>query len=279
MSTRVAFLGPAGSFTEQAATSHAPNATLVPLESIAAVAAAVESTTADEAVVPIENSLEGAVTETLDLLIHESTLFVRHELVLPIEHCLLAKPGTKPDEIEVVYSHPQALAQCRGYLGRNLPGVRRVASLSTAAAVKEMQAAALVAAAIGNRRAAALYDAEYLAKGIEDDPNNVTRFVVLAPTDHQPTGSDKTSICFDFDHDAPGILHSVLLEFASREINLAKIESRPTRRTLGRYIFLLDLEGHREDARVKEAIASVRSQVSTFRIFGSYPMHVSSAVL
>ena len=278
MSERLAFLGPAGTYTEEAALSHDLEATLLPFASIPAVAAAVESGMADRGVVPIENSLEGSVTHTLDLLIHESTLFIQHELVLPIHHCLLAKPDTKTEDILAIYSHPQALAQCRSFLAERFPNAVLAASLSTSAAVEEMQKSEAVAAAIANRRAATLYGAQVLTESIEDNPNNMTRFVVLAPEDHPPTGSDKTSICFDFENDAPGILYSVLEEFGRRGINLAKIESRPTRRSLGRYIFLVDLEGHREDDLVKEALGVVRSQVAMLKIFGSYPMHVSSAV-
>ena len=278
MTRRVAYLGPAGTNTEQVALRYDPDATLLPFATIPAVAAAVDSGMADEGVVPIENSLEGSVTFTLDLLIHESTLFIRHELVLPINHCLLAKPGTRTEEIKAVYSHPQALAQCRSFLEKCFPNAELVASLSTSAAVEEMQKSQAIAAAIASERSAELYGAEIMAQGIQDHPNNVTRFVVLAPTDHPPTGSDKTSICFDFQHDAPGILYEILGVFAQRGINLAKIESRPTRQSLGRYIFLVDIEGHREDAVVKEALDAVRALVSMFKVFGSYPMHVSSAL-
>ena len=278
MRKRMAYLGPPGSYCEQAALDHDADAMLLPFGSIPAVADAVESGMADEGVVPIENILEGSVTYTLDLLIHDSTLLVRHELVLPIHHCLLAKPGTNTDEIEVVYSHPQALAQCRSFLAECLPNAALTASLSTSAAVEQVLESETVAAAIANRRAAALYGAEVLAEDIEDDPNNRTRFVVLAPTDHPPTGADKTSICFDFDYDAPGILHAALGELAQRGINLEKIESRPTRRSLGRYVFLVDLQGHREDAIVGEALEAMRDRASRFKVFGSYPMHVSASI-
>ena len=278
MTRRLGYLGPAGSYTEQAALNHDPEATLLPFGSSRAVVAAVDSGTADEGVVPIENSLQGSVTDTLDLLIHETKLLIRHELVLPIEHLLLAEPGTERELVEVIYSHTQALAQCRAFLHDFFPKADLVASLSTAAAVEDMQTSGSVAAAIASRRAAELYGAEIVAQDIQDDPNNATRFVVLAATDHPPTGKDKTSICFDFEQDAPGILHGILAEMARRKINLTKIESRPTRRSLGRYIFLLDIEGHREEVVVREALEAVRAEVSMFRIFGSYPMHVSSAV-
>ena len=278
MKQRLAYLGPPGTFAEQAALDHDRDGELLPFESIPAVASAVDSGLADVGVVPIENSLEGSVTFTLDLLIHESSLFIRHELVLPIRHSLMANPATNTDDIEVIYSHPQALAQCRRFLGECFPHAKLIASLSTAAAVAEMRRSTATAAAIASQRAAELYGAEVVAEGIEDNSNNMTRFVILAPTDHPPTGSDKTSICFEFGHDAPGILHSVLGELANLGINLAKIESRPTRQGLGRYIFLVDLEGHREDAVVRGALESLKAQVSMFKIFGSYPMHVSSGV-
>ena len=278
MTKRLAFLGPPGTHSEVAALSFDAEATLVPYESIPAVAASVDSGLADEGVVPIENSREGPVTSTVDLLIHESTLLIRSELVLPIEHSLLAVPGTSIEEITVIYSHPQALAQCRSFVEKRLPKVALVASLSTAAAVEEMQRNKATAGAIATRRAAVLYGAEVLAQGIEDSPDNATRFVVLAKSDHPPTGSDKTSICFDFEHDAPGILFSVLEELAKRGINLAKIESRPTKRSLGRYIFLVDMEGHRDDPILREALEAVRAQVTMFKILGSYPIQVSSAV-
>jgi len=278
MNRNLAFLGPIGSYTEQAALTYDSEATLVPLTSIPAVASAVDSKKASEGIVPIENSLEGTVTTTLDLLIHETNLFIRHELVLPIQHCLLTKPGTKPEDLAVIYSHPQALAQCRMFLEKRFPNVGIAASLSTSSSVEDMLGSNTQAGAIANHRCATLYGAEILDKGIEDSNSNLTRFIILAPTDHQPTGEDKTSICFDFDNDSPGILHSVLKEFAKRNINLAKIESRPTRQNLGRYIFVVDLEGHRDNDNVKEALNAVRAQVSMFRIFGSYPMHVSSSI-
>ena len=278
MTSGLAFLGPAGSYTEQASLSYDPESTLLPFASIPAVASAVDSGLADKGIVPIENSLEGPVTATLDLLIHGSNLFIRHELVLAIQHCLLARPGTKSEEIKVIYSHPQALAQCRAFLEKRFPDVGIIASLSTSAAVEDMQESDPVAAAIANQRCATLYGVQILARGIEDSAGNLTRFIVLASSDHAPTGGDKTSICFDFDYDAPGILYTVLGELSKRGINLAKVESRPTRQSLGRYVFLVDLEGHREEDNVKEALEGVKAQVSMFRIFGSYPMHVSSSI-
>ncbi len=274
MPERVAYLGPPGTFTEAAALQYAPDSRLLPFPTVAAVASAVDSGTAEEGVVAIENSLEGSVTDTLDLLIHESSLFIRQELVLPIEHCLLVRPGTQSAAIRAVYSHPQALGQCREFLERCYPNAQVVAALSTAAAVEELMSSGDDAAAIGNRRAAELYRMEILASDIQDTGYpNLTRFVVLAHTDHPPTGDDKTSLCFSFDDDRPGLLYGVMGEFARRNINMAKVESRPTRQSLGRYIFLIDLVGHREDAQVREVLEALRAQVSMLKVFGSYPRY------
>lgn len=271
--TKIAYLGPAGTFSEEAAVLYDPAAERMVYPSIRDAAIAAESGETDEAILPIENSIEGSVNMTLDYLIHDSTLSIVSEVVLPIRQCLIAAEGTHWENIETVRSHPQALAQCRQYLEKNLPDAKLVASLSTAGAVEEALNDNGITAAIANRRAAELFSATVLEEGIEDNPNNMTRFVVLGRRTTSPTGSDKTSICFGFDEDAPGLLHSALGEFASRSINLAKIESRPTRHELGRYVFLVDTVGHREETLVAQTIEVVEGQVSTLKIFGSYPTY------
>ena len=271
MVNRIAFLGPVGTYTEEAALQHDAQADLQSFPTIAAVALAVSSGITDEGVAPIENSLEGSVTYTLDLLISQPDLFIYKEIVLPIEHYLMAKLGTRVPDIQVVYSHPQALGQCRGFLERCFPQAHQTASLSTVAAVSDMKSSNLPAAAIAPRRTAALHDVEIIGQSIQDNPSNVTRFVVLARTDHPPTDRDKTSICFSFKQDSPGVLCAALGEFAQRNINLAKIESRPTKQSLGRYIFLIDCEGHREDDLVKAAIEALANQASMIKVLGSYP--------
>ena len=273
MPKRLAFFGPAGTHTEQACVNYDPDAVRLPYTPISEVVAAVESGEADECVIPIENSLQGSVTETLDILVHHSSLSIRHELVMPIKHFLVANRGAAVESIDFVYSHPQALGQCREFLAARLPNAEVLASLSTAAAVEDMLERGPRAAAIATRRAAELHGCVVIAEGIEDTESNMTRFVVLAPTDHAQTGADKTSACFWFDEDAPGMLHGVLAEFANRGINLAKIESRPTRESLGRYIFLIDFEGHRQDEATREVLARIEEQVSILKIFGSYPAH------
>jgi prephenate dehydratase len=278
VSKRLAYLGPPGTYSEQAATAYDPLAILLPYPSIPSVASAVEAGEADEAIVPIENSLEGSVTFTLDLLIHDSSLFIRNEIVLPIHHNLLVEEGTKIEDISLLYSHPQALAQCRLFIETHLPDTQVTASLSTSAAVEDVKRSNITAAAIANHRSAEIYNMNILREGIEDNRNNVTRFTVLGTSDHSPTGNDKTSLCFSFDYDAPGILLSVLQQFSNRDINLVKIESRPTRQSLGRYIFLLDIEGHKLEDHMTRALDEVRNQVSMLKVFGSYPRQVSSAV-
>jgi prephenate dehydratase len=270
---RVGYLGPPGTFTEEAALLHDSSAQLLSFNSVAAVAEAVSSGMADEGVVAIENSIEGSVPDTLDVLIHESRLSIRRELVLPIEHFLLVRPGTQVTDVTILLSHPQALGQCRRFVERCFPKAEVVAALSTAAAVEEMMARE-GAAAIATRRAAEIYGAEILARELQERSDNLTRFVVLAEGDHAPTGNDKTSTAFSFAEDRPGILAEALQEFSSRDINLTKIESRPTKERLGEYIFLVDLEGHRQDTQVAEALAKVEALSAQFRIFGSYPRFV-----
>ncbi len=270
--SKVGYLGPAGSFTEEATIAFKPRAEHVPFPSITAVAQAVEAGEVEGGIVPIENSLEGAVTNTLDLLIHGSCLYIHDELVLPIHHNLLTSPGTSIEQIRVIYSHPQALAQCRRYLEERLPGAEPVAALSTSAAVAHLSEEP-GSGAVGTLRAAQIYGAEILDRAIEDSPNNATRFVLLANRDHAPIGRDKTSVCFTFDQDAPGLLHSVLECVLAEGINMAKIESRPNKLQLGRYFFLLDLDGHRLDANVARALECIRARVTSLKVLGSYPRH------
>jgi prephenate dehydratase len=273
VSPRIAFLGPPGTFGEQAALLRNPAAELAPMSSHVAVVAAVAEGDVDEGIAAVENSLEGAVNETLDALLQHDTVFVCGELVLPIVHCLVAAPGTTLADVEVVLSHPQALAQCRGYLESRLPGARPEAALSTAAAVSQAVRQKR-AAAIGTRRAAELAGAVVLAEAIQDLALNKTRFLVLARSDSRATGDDKTSIAFTVAHDRPGTLIGVLKELADRQINLTRIESRPSRQDLGIYIFLVDFQGHAAEPRVAAALVAVRAKAHFFRFLGSYPRFV-----
>ncbi len=273
MPAKIAYLGPAGTFSEEAVLLYDNTAQRIPFPSFSAVAAAVESGMADEGIVAIENSIEGSVTDTLDMLIHDSPLRIKNELILPISQYLLVKKGTSSSEIKIIFSHPQALAQCRRFLERCFPKAQMVAALSTVAAVEEMLSCTSPSAAIAPGRAAVIYGTDILASGIQDQKSNVTRFVVLSVKDHAPTGHDKTSLCFSFSDDRAGLLFGVLTELAKYNVNLCKIESRPTKENLGRYIFLLDIDGHREDAIIAEILTRIEAQTSLFKVFGSYPRY------
>ena len=269
---RLAYLGPAGTFTEQAAAEHNPNAELISFPSEHAVAKAVEEGKADQGVLPVENSLDGSVTGTLDVLVHDSELLICGEVVLEVELCLIVRPGMKQEDVSVVYSKPIALNQCRKFLEQHYPKARQASLMSTTAAVQKIMEEP-GAAAIGAERAAEQYGAEVLTRGVQDSVHNKTRFVVLSESDCDATGRDKTSIAFAVSHDRAGTLVEVLHEFSDRSINLTKIESRPSREELGVYIFLIDMDGHRTDQLVAEALAAVESKASFYRALGSYPRY------
>ncbi len=276
---RIAYLGPEGTFSEEAALAQAlrDGADLVPLASIPALVSAVETGLTERAILPIENSLEGTVSATVDLLIHETDLKICGERALPVRHFLIVAPGTRLETVTSVTSHPQALAQCRRFLERCLPGAGQVAALSTAAAVAEVtRAVDPTRAAIGTLRAAEIYGAEVLARDIQDNHNNVTRFVVLAREDAPPTGRDKTSFCFSVLKNVPGALHDVLGELATARIQMTKIESRPMKSALGDYYFLVDVEGHRQDPVIADALERIRAKTAMLKVFGSYPRDESA---
>lgn len=272
----LAFLGPRGTFSEEAALGYlereglAPN--LVAFSSIPALTAAVETGLADRSILPIENSLEGSVSSTLDLLIHETSLKIRGEMVLPVRHFLVTVPGAQLNDIRVVTSHPQGLGQCRRFIERCLPNAQQVAALSTAGAVEEVATSGDASrAAIGTARAAELYDGAILAHDIQDNRANVTRFVVLATEDAAATGADKTSFAFTVKQNVPGALHAILSVLAEKGIQMTKIESRPTKAWLGAYVFLIDIDGHRTDPEVAESLATIKAMSDVFQVFGSYP--------
>ena len=240
--------------------------------SIPEAVGAVEAGDVDEAIVPIENALEGTVSTTVDLLIHDTDLKIRAELLLPVRHMLAGIPGSRLDEIRVVLSHPQALGQCRAFLRQRLPEAEQVAALSTAAAVATvMREGDRSVAAIGPKRAVDLYGAVVLAADVQDAANNVTRFFVLARDDAEPTGRDRTSLCFSVKRNVPGAIHEVLTDLADLHIQMTKIESRPMKSALGDYYFLIDIEGHRRDPVVAEMLRRIATKTAQLKVFGSYP--------
>jgi len=267
-----AFLGPRGTFSEDAAIAFAGEASeFLAFNSFPAITAAVETGLATQAMLPIENSIEGSISTTLDLLIHETPLKIANEVVVPVRHFLITPPGATLTDITGVISHPQPLGQCRRFLERVLPRADQVAALSTAAAVEEVVNIGDVhRAAIGTRRAAELYGGQIIAHDIQDIRSNFTRFVVLRNEDAPATGNDKTSIRFVLNVNAPGSLLESLTPFAEGKIELTKVESRPTKEWLGEYYFLLDFRGHRTDPIVIDALDRL-SEVATVKVFGSYP--------
>lgn len=267
---KLAYLGPAGTFGEEAALRYAPDADRLPCRSHTAVARAVEAGEADLGMLAIENLINGSVAETLDIFIHETPLQIQAELLLPIELQLLARPGTRRTDVRIITSHSQPLGQCRDFIEREYPGAQLEAALSTSAAVADAVQREHVAA-IGTKRAGELHHAVVLAENIQDVTNNVTRFVVVGKGRTRPTGRDRTSIAFWFADDRPGSLAGVLDEFAKAGINCSKIESRPTRAMLGEYVFLVDFDSHIESREGAAVLEAIRPLCSAVKVFGSYP--------
>ena len=264
----VSFQGERGAYSEEAATMFfGQSAVTSPCRTFKEVFQSVERKSTEYGIVPAENSLEGSINQTYDLLL-ETPLKITGEVKVRVRHCLLTLPGTRLEELRVVYSHPQALAQCAGFLQKL--GLETVPAYDTAGSAKMLIDKQLKAAAIASERAAEIYGLLVLRKGIEDFPENFTRFFVLARTDASPTGKDRTSIVFATTH-TPGSLHSALGELASRQINLTKIESRPIRGTPWEYNFFVDFDGHQSDRTVSEAINALRNSTAMLRILGSYP--------
>jgi len=270
---KMAYLGPQGTFTEEALLAHVKIDTndLVPYPTEQDVILAVENSEVDKGIVPIENSIEGSVNVTLDMLTFESNLVIEREIIYPIQHHLIAPKNLRFEEITSVVSHPQATAQCRGFLQRKLPGAAILPANSTADAVRRVAEMDGSLAAIGTRLAAIWYSLAILREDIADHKDNVTRFVVVGREPQAPTGKDKTSIVAFIYEDRPGSLMSILSEFADRGINLTKLQSRPTKKALGEYCFWIDLEGHIEDESIVEAIEALKQRIREVKILGSFP--------
>jgi len=266
---KVAFQGERGAYSESAVFQFFGNATEAkPCKDFKEVFDNVESRKTQFGVIPVENSLEGSVTQNYDLFL-KYDLKVCGEEIVKVDHVLIANPGTSISDIKIVYSHPQALAQCRTFLeefGREL-----VPTYDTAGSVKMLKEKHLAnAAAIASERAANIYAMHILEKDIADNPENYTRFFVLSKQDAAPTGKDKTSIIFGAAH-KPGSLYHALGEFAKRDINLTKIESRPTKQTPWEYNFYLDFEGHLKETRCSEALKALKKYAVFIKVLGSYP--------
>ena len=271
-SMTVAYLGPQGTFSQEAAAKHFGGlTTLAPCGSIDEVFRQVETGAAGYGVVPVENSTEGAIGRTLDLLLSTPAM-ICGEVMLPIRQCLMSRSGRLGD-IRKLYSHAQSFSQCQQWLARNLPRAGRVAVVSNAEAAR-LAARERGAAAIGPRTAAALYGLKLLARNIEDEGKNTTRFLVIAEHDAAPSGRDKTSLVMSA-RNVPGAMHELLTPLAANQVSMTRLESRPSRTGLWEYVFYVDIEGHQQDAKVARAFAELKQKASLLKILGSYPAAVA----
>ncbi len=276
---RIGFLGPEGTFTEEALLSESDyrGAEVIPFGSLVEVLDSVQGGRVDLGFVPLENAIEGTVRDIIDSLVFDFDLRIQREVVLDIHLHLMAPPGRALGDLERVASIPMATAQCRGFLNEKLPGVELLATNSTAEAARlvgghDPAMAARPTAAIAPRLAATLYGLEILVEDVEDHPENQTRFVTLARTGiPAPTGHDRTSIACFQSADHPGSLHAILGQFSARNINLSKLESRPTKQALGDYCFIIDFEGHIADAVVSDCLRDLHAGLAGVKFLGSYP--------
>jgi chorismate mutase/prephenate dehydratase len=268
----VAYLGPAGTFSQEAVIKHFGGLTAQqPCPSIDDVFRQVETGGVGYGMVPVENSTEGAIGRTLDLLL-ATPVKVCGEVMLPVHQCLMSRARARSD-IRRVYSHTQSLAQCQQWLARHLPRAERTAVVSNAEAAR-LASKDRRAAALGARAAAGLYGLRVLARNVEDEPHNTTRFLVLAQHDAGPSGTDKTSLIVST-RNVPGAMHRMLTPLAAKGVSMTRLESRPARTGQWEYVFYVDIEGHARDARVAAALEAMRAHVSFLKILGSYPMATS----
>lgn len=269
----VGFLGPQGTYSQEAAQNiFGDSAEYRSFISIDAAIRAVASGEIPECVVPIENSLEGSVNVTLDTLAHEVELLIACEIVMPVRHNLLVREAGRG--VRLILSHPQALAQCRRTLARLFPAAQYRAVESTAEAARRVAEGETGLAAIGSRTAAVLYGLDVIAADIQDTESNCTRFVTLKvqPATVAESGRWKTSVVCQIDGSRPGSLYRILAEFAEREVNLTKIESRPARTGLGAYLFFFDMEGGVGETRIRDTLSAVEAKSIWFKNLGSYPV-------
>jgi len=282
---KIGFLGPEGTFSQEALRKYldilsrkgniadAGEYKECSYNTLREILIAVANGQLDEALVPLENSLEGAVNEVLDIMATEVDLKFKAEIILAIKQNLLIKKGSCIEDIKHIVSHPQALGQCRKYISNYFPGAEIKPVYSTAKAAELVASGNGDVAAIGSAIAADVYDLEIHARNIQDEESNFTRFIVVSDIDGERTGHDKTSIVFSTE-DRPGSLYRILDIFNLWDINMTRIESRPAKKQLGSYIFFVDIEGHREDDDVCDALTMVRRKTSFYKLLGSYPKFI-----
>jgi prephenate dehydratase len=260
-------LGPKGTYSEKAALLWDDKADLRYYDDIFDTVDALLRHEVDCSIVPIENSLEGSITLTLDLLM-EHQLKIIGEVIVQIKHCLLSRG--KPEEVKIIMSHPQALSQCRKYIKNHFKDIEIRSALSTSLAAK-LASGSNEIASIASKESADVYGLKVIEENIQDMNENFTRFVVIGKETRAPTGNDKTSIIVYLEKNRPGALYEILGEFANKRIDLTKIESRPTKKVLGDYLFYIDMKGHIQEKSIKETLDRIRSKVGMLKILGSYP--------
>lgn len=269
---KIGFLGPEGTFSHEAAlkfSAKTNDGILMAYSSIPDLMAAVDGGKLEEAIFPIENSLEGGVIPTLDILMEANRVKITGELTHEIHENLLGKKGTKKEDIKLIISHSQPLGQCRRYLYENFNGVELESVNSTSAAAEAVRGSDGTVASIGSAAAAELYDLEILQPDIQDEDGNITRFIVVGSGDAENRGRCKTSIIFSVGH-TPGSLYKVLGILNLWEINMTRIESRPAKGKLGEYVFYVDIDGHMVDPDIAEALQMIRRKTTFYKFLGSY---------
>ncbi|MBN2073111.1 MAG: prephenate dehydratase [Actinobacteria bacterium] len=281
MKRRIAYLGPPGTFTEEALNKYIEKNGINEQEierlscaTTEEVIKKVDRGETDEGLVPIENSLEGSVNITLDILAFESDAKIIREITIPIKHSLIGKEKAALEEIKKIVSHPHATAQCRNFINTHFKNAEIIAANSTAEAIKMLDKEDSGVAAIGTEIAAHVYKMHVIKKDIEDNKDNKTRFVFIGNSIQPRTGSDKTSMVCFLKQDRPGSLFGILKEFAERNINLTRLESRPAKKNLGDYVFMIDLDGHIHDPEIFDAIETLRKTAYMVKILGAYPKWV-----
>lgn len=267
----IGYLGPRGTFSEQAAVIMAQGENIIPYHSFWEALEAVENGTLDAAIVPIENSIEGTVNATVDTLIFDVGLYIQELLVMPIEQCLLAKKGTNTEDIKTVFSHPHALPQCKRFFREHLPKADTIATSSTAEGIRTVaESDDMNIAAVGAKTAAGLYGLEVLSEGIQDNNSNFTQFIKVAKRDTTlPENGKKTTICFST-VDEPGSLYKLLDIFSIFDVNMSKIVSRPMRNKPMEYVFLIDLKTNDNEKDVRDALTMIKRKTTFFKNLGSY---------
>ena len=290
---KIGYLGPEGTFSEEASKVYKKmikgKTCMLPFTTIHDLLFAADKRKLNEAIVPVENSIEGSVGIVLDMLVKDVDLMIKQELIIPVYHYLISQKGVHLSEITDVISHPQAIDQCKEFLTKNLKKAKMHLSYSTADAVRQVAVSlgekiiahgkikGPVFAAIGTKASAGLYGLKVIAPNINAKENQ-TRFLVLSKNDAAPSLRNKTSIVFSISKDRPGGLFQILGEFADRGINLTKIESRPSKKALGDYYFFMDMQGHRKNHKIREAVAQIKRKVAFFKMLGSYPQSAKKGV-